>query len=211
MTHLKSVLTLALVGLLLVGCNNSTSENYTIHYEMRGTNPMDPNSTEEMTLLRRKLYVNKDFGVILTYPGDEESPFNMGLAQIEEFGYLDFKTQTMTNVHKWPTETLTTVEQFSDNKPKTLTEETRTILGYNCKKAIYDMNGREIEVWYTTDFPLKHGTIYFGADLGFVLHMAQFEAVKIDNSIPKEIQMKLPENLGKIVTHDELMKKMMGG
>jgi len=41
--------------------------------------------------------------------------------------------------------------------------------------------------------------------------MAQFEAVKIDNSIPKEIQMKLPENMGKIVTHDELMKKMMGG
>jgi len=45
-------------------------------------------------------------------------------------------------------------------KPTTLTEETRTILGYNCKKTLYDMNGREIEVWYTTDFPLKQYDIF---------------------------------------------------
>ena len=158
MKSLTSQLTISIsiMALLLLGCNSSTSKQYTIHYEMRGTNPLDPESTKVMTLLRRKLYVNKDFGVIMTYAGDEDSPFNQGPGMIEEFGCLDFNTKTMINVHKWPTDILTTVGQFDDNKPKTITEDTKTILGYSCKKAIFDMNGRDVEVWYTNDFPLKY-------------------------------------------------------
>ena len=101
----------------------------------------------------------------MTYAGYEDSPFNQGPGMIEEFGYLDFKTKTMINVHKWPTDILTTVGQFDDNKPKTITEDTKTILGYSCKKAIFDMNGRNVEVWYTNDFPLKYGTLYLGGNL----------------------------------------------
>lgn len=145
----------------------------------------------------------------MTYAGYEDSPFNQGPGMIEEFGYLDFKTKTMINVHKWPTDILTTVGQFDDNKPKTITEDTKTILGYSCKKAIFDMNGRNVEVWYTNDFPLKYGTLYLGGNLWFVLHIAQFEAVKIDNYIPKDITIKLPKNLGRVVTEDELMDKMI--
>ena len=44
MKSLTSQLTISIsiIALLLLGCNSSTSEQYTIHYEMRGTNPLDP-------------------------------------------------------------------------------------------------------------------------------------------------------------------------
>ncbi|GEN69601.1 hypothetical protein CRH01_41690 [Chryseobacterium rhizosphaerae] len=52
-----------------------------------------------------------------------------------------------------------------------LTDETKKILGYTCKKAITKVNSNTIEVWYTNDLNLKGGPSALGQDLGLVLEV----------------------------------------
>lgn len=52
-----------------------------------------------------------------------------------------------------------------------LTNETKKILGYTCKKAITKVNSNTIEIWYTNDLNLKGGPSALGQDLGLVLEV----------------------------------------
>lgn len=52
-----------------------------------------------------------------------------------------------------------------------LTNETKKILGYNCKKAVTKINSNTIEVWYTNDLKIKGGPSTLGQDLGLVLEV----------------------------------------
>ncbi|MGI9582707.1 GLPGLI family protein [Chryseobacterium sp. RRHN12] len=52
-----------------------------------------------------------------------------------------------------------------------LTNETKKILGYNCKKAVTKVNSNTIEVWYTNDLKLKGGPSVLGQNLGLVLEV----------------------------------------
>lgn len=49
--------------------------------------------------------------------------------------------------------------------------ETKTILGYNCKKAKTTINSNTIEIWYTNDLQIKGAPTVLGQDLGLVLEM----------------------------------------
>lgn len=52
-----------------------------------------------------------------------------------------------------------------------LTNETKEILGYKCKKAKTTINSNSIEIWYTNDVPFKGGPSILGQDLGLVLEI----------------------------------------
>jgi len=52
-----------------------------------------------------------------------------------------------------------------------LTNETKEILGYKCKKAKTTINSNNIEIWYTNDIPFKGGPSILGQDLGLVLEI----------------------------------------
>jgi GLPGLI family protein len=70
-------------------------------------------------------------------------------------------------------------------------DETKQILGYNCKKAKTVVNSNTIELWYTEELKVKGSPTILGQNLGLVLEMVRngnfvIAATKIENS--KRIQ-----------------------
>ncbi|QBA22485.1 GLPGLI family protein [Chryseobacterium indologenes] len=72
-----------------------------------------------------------------------------------------------------------------------LTNETKNILGYNCKKAVTKVNSNTIEVWYTNDLKLKGGPSVLGQNLGLVL-----EVERNKNSLTTAASIKKIKNTG---------------
>jgi GLPGLI family protein len=69
-----------------------------------------------------------------------------------------------------------------------LTDETRKILGYNCKKAVIKINSNTIEVWYTNDLKIQGGPSTIGQNLGFVLEIERNKTSAITATSLKKIK-----------------------
>ncbi|SER37925.1 GLPGLI family protein [Pedobacter rhizosphaerae] len=54
-----------------------------------------------------------------------------------------------------------------------ISQETKVILGYTCKKAITVVNSNKIELWFTTDAGLKAAPTALGQNLGLVLEQVR--------------------------------------
>ncbi|MES2577990.1 MAG: GLPGLI family protein [Bacteroidota bacterium] len=54
-----------------------------------------------------------------------------------------------------------------------VTNETKTILGYTCKKAKTVINSNTIELWFTNDLKVKGAPTILGQNLGLVLEMVR--------------------------------------
>lgn len=52
-----------------------------------------------------------------------------------------------------------------------MTDETKKILGYTCKKAVTKINSNTIEIWYTNDLKINGGPSVLGQNLGLVLEV----------------------------------------
>lgn len=87
-----------------------------------------------------------------------------------------------------------------------LTNETKKILGYNCKKAVTKVNSNTIEVWYTNDMKLKGGPSVLGQNLGLVLEVERNKNSLVTASTIKKIKNTGTENIikGNIQTTDQL-------
>lgn len=87
-----------------------------------------------------------------------------------------------------------------------LTNETKKILGYNCKKAVTKINSNTIEVWYTNDLKINGGPSSLGQKLGLVLEIERNENSAITaNSIKKVKKTNIEDILkGSINTTDVL-------
>ncbi|MFS4472099.1 GLPGLI family protein [Chryseobacterium sp. T20] len=87
-----------------------------------------------------------------------------------------------------------------------LTNETKKILGYNCKKAVTKVNSNTIEVWYTNDLKLKGGPSVLGQNLGLVLEVERNKNSLVTASSIKKIKNTGIESIvkGNIQTTDQL-------
>ncbi len=69
----------------------------------------------------------------------------------------------------------------------TLVDETQTILGHSCQKAMCRFRGRDFEAWFATDVPIKGGPWKFGGLPGCILKVYDkdkyyvWEAVAIES------------------------------
>lgn len=54
-----------------------------------------------------------------------------------------------------------------------LKNDTKKILGYNCKKAVTSINSNTLELWYTNDLKVKGSPSILGQDLGLVLEITR--------------------------------------
>src|SRR5690606_29691449 len=75
-----------------------------------------------------------------------------------------------------------------------LTNETKKILGYTCKKAKTEINSNKYDIWYTNDLKLKGAPTALGQNLGLVLEVERngnyaITATKVQplKKIPAEI------------------------
>ena len=69
-----------------------------------------------------------------------------------------------------------------------LTNETKKILGYTCKKAVTKINSNTIEVWYTSDLKINGGPSVVGQNLGFVLEIERNKNSKVTASSIKKVK-----------------------
>ena len=65
---------------------------------------------------------------------------------------------------------IATVDSSSfKNQTFEITDETKKILGYNCKKAVVKINSNTITLWFTLDLNIYGGPSALGTHLGLVL------------------------------------------
>lgn len=81
-----------------------------------------------------------------------------------------------------------------------LTNETKKILGYHCKKAVTKINSNTIEVWYTNDIKIKGGPSTLGQNLGLVLEIERNKNSVITATSIKKVKRTDMENILKGTT-----------
>jgi len=94
------------------------------------------------------------------------------------------------------------------------TNETKTILGYPCKKVETSINSNKIEVWYTEKLGVKGAPTELGQDLGLVLELirngnTRTFATKVEKvkTVPDQLKLKGNEKLYDELSYKDLIWK----
>jgi hypothetical protein len=125
--------------------------------------------------------------------------------------YVDLAGKKYLQVFTKPddsTRTFYAEEAFAPAKDAKLSDKTKKIAGYNCKKATVSIRNEEYTVWYTQDLPFSYSPIngLLPEDKGVVLSAESsrrsFTATKVDFK-PVTANISLPANAEK-VTEDQL-------
>jgi GLPGLI family protein len=140
----------------------SISECYKITYskksngkEIDSQNPIWIYTNKDETLITSKNIITKE----ATFPNEQTiiKHHNNTIIQLAELKKTSFiKT----------TDSISLVNQKFE-----LVDETKEILGYECKKAKTVINSNHIELWYTNDLKIKGAPTTLGQNLGLVLEL----------------------------------------
>lgn len=88
-----------------------------------------------------------------------------------------------------PGETISSSDTESVKKQTfEMTDETKEILGYTCKKAVTKINSNTIEVWYTNDLKINGGPSVLGQNLGLVLEVERNKNSMVTASSIKKVK-----------------------
>lgn len=126
-------------------------------------------------------------------------------------GYVDLSGSKYLQVFSKPddsTKTYYAEEAYAPAKDAKLSDKTKKIAGYNCKKATVTVRNEEYTVWYTQDLPFSYSPIngLLPDGKGVVLSAEgsrrSFTATKVDFK-PVTANISLPANAEK-VTEDQL-------
>lgn len=114
-------------------------------------------------------------------------PFEMTFVQPNEKQYIQYAFLN-------PNESISMLDSESIGKQEfELLDETKKILGYNCKKAKTSINSNTIEIWYTHDLNIKAGPNVLGQNLGLVLKLVRNGNYEIKATEIKEQKIRLPD------------------
>ncbi len=152
---------LLLIVLLLV-CGNSISQNYKITY-LRSSNGTLIDGQDPILV-----YTNESLTRVISKSIDENRS-----TYPSEFFNLERRTNTFIQIADlnekstiYSKDTLSLSKQTFE-----LLNDTKKILGYNCKKAKTIINSNTIELWYTNDLNVKGAPTQLGQNLGLVLEL----------------------------------------
>jgi GLPGLI family protein len=102
--------------------------------------------------------------------------------------FKDFSSNLLTQYTRMPLALIPC--QYSETIPAQyweIGEDTLTVAGYLCQKAICKFRGRNFTAWFTMDIPIQNGPWKFGGLPGLILKVYDddklyvFECVKIEN------------------------------
>jgi GLPGLI family protein len=153
-----------LLFVLLLVCGNAFSQNYKITY-LKSSNG--------------SLIENQD--PILVFTSSEvtqigsQSVFNGKADFPNEIIFVDRKTNSFSQAADLDaTKTINSKDSVSLGKQTfEYLNETKKILGYDCKKANTIVNSNNIELWYTNELKVKGAPTILGQNLGLVLEMVR--------------------------------------
>jgi hypothetical protein len=159
-----------------------------ISYKMEMPNPFPEQiSEEQFQQILKEQFGERGFAVSKIYYKGKNymSELDMG----KETGFQLYVPESKL-LYSWQAEsdTVTTVDtqrKMDGLKEVTLTDETETILGIECKMAIVKSNLGETKVWYNEDYLKMDAALYEGHVYG------DWEAIlEIANCIPLKIETK---------------------
>lgn len=174
-----------LVAALLLGQQNF-AQSYLITYE-RSYN--GKTTADEDPLL---VYSNADQTVVTTRAATQSSaPYPYETYYVDRKNKDHYFKLTTFSASK---ELATLDTLLLKRNSLTLTTETKTILGYVCKKAQTSVNSNTIELWYTNELGVKGAPNELGQNLGLVLEYVRNGNSKITATAVEKIK-KIPEHV----------------
>lgn len=193
-----SYLVLLLITQLISG------QNYTLTYEKWSNGTRIENQDPILVYTNSFLTLVSSEGV---FSGKNDFP----LEQI----YIDRANQNLIQSTKLnQNKSIATKDSLALGKQTfELLNETKTILGYKCKKAKTIINSNTIELWYTNDLNVKGAPTVLGQNLGLVLEMTRnnnfvITATKIEKLKKLPAQIALPNsNFADGLTYRDLLWK----
>ena len=131
--------------------------------------------------------------------------------------YVDFQLKNILQLAEFKNNSaIISLDSLALGKQKfTITDQTKKILGYTCKKATTSINSNSIELWFTTDLNLKGAPTALGQDLGLVLEMVRngnskttASKIEILKNIPAVLNLPnpLPKKVDQLTYKDVLWK-----
>lgn len=91
-----------------------------------------------------------------------------------------------------------------------ITEETKVVAGYNCNKAMANVNGEEVIAWITKELRLDDGPDFYRIKDGLILELELKATSYVATSISttdKSVKLSKPEK-GEIISQKEYDKKL---
>ena len=157
----------------------SFSQTYEVQYINSYNGKVIPNQSATLVWANEK----ENF-ILNTKIREQKAEFPFEITKIEK----PFNT-VISYAFLKPDEIISTSDAESVNKQNfEFTNETKKILGYNCKKAVTKINSNTIEIWYTTDLKINGGPSVLGQSLGFVLEIERNKNSLLSASSIKKIK-----------------------
>lgn len=155
------------IGLLFLGTSTqaqSNTEIYKISYLRSSNGKTFPNQDPVI------VFASTDVTAITS-----DRIIKGGAAYPFERFFVDRETNSYHKLAEFGKDrsTLTVDNQLLSKQNLVITNETKTILGYLCRKATTTVNSNSIELWFTDALPVKGAPTELGQNLGVVLEMVR--------------------------------------
>ena len=153
-----------LLFVLLLVCGNAFSQNYKITYLKSSNGSLIENQDPILAFTSSEV---TQIGLQSIFNGKADFP--------NEIIFVNRKTNSFSQVADLDaTKTINSKDSVSLGKQTfEYLNDTKKILGYNCKKAKTIINSNNIELWYTNELKVKGAPTILGQNLGLVLEMVR--------------------------------------
>ena len=153
-----------LLFVLLLVCGNVFSQNYKITYLKSSNGSLIQNQDPVLAFTSSEV---TQIGSQSIFNGKADFP--------NEIIFVDRRTNSFSQVADLDaTKTINSKDSVSLGKQTfEYLNDTKKILGYNCKKAKTIVNSNNIELWYTNELKVKGAPTILGQNLGLVLEMVR--------------------------------------
>lgn len=175
-----------LIGLLAVQC--ISAQTFRITYQKSSNGTIIPNQDPVIVLAAPHMTLISSAQMLqqkASYPREET--------------FVDRKRNTLVQKAQLNAQRfIVSLDSISLEKQQfELTSETKTILGYECKKAVTSINSNTLELWYTDALGVKGAPTVLGQNLGMVL-----EIVRNGNFVTTAISIEKEKQKNAIVLPD---------
>jgi len=175
-----------LIGLLAVQC--ISAQTFRITYQKSSNGTIIPNQDPVIVLAAPQMTLISSAQMLqqkASYPREET--------------FVDRKRNTLVQKAQLNAQRfIVSLDSISLEKQQfELTSETKTILGYECKKAVTSINSNTLELWYTDALGVKGAPTVLGQNLGMVL-----EIVRNGNFVTTAISIEKEKQKNAIVLPD---------
>lgn len=191
-----------LLFFLLLVCGNAFSQNYKITYMKSSNGTLIENQDPILVFANSEKTILTSESVV---KGKARFPFEQTVVDRKSNSYSQIAVLNLATIIS-SKDSLSLAKQTFE-----YLNDTKIVLGYNCKKAKTMVNSNTLEFWYTNELKVKGAPTVLGQNLGLVLEMVRngnfvIAAKEIDNVKSFPVLQKSKEEVD-VLTYKDLLWK----